>query len=74
VDELRKPATDNLDELRRSIVDYLEEHRKRPADILVDDDYYEDEIEDIRPRWQTRGRPLRDRDFLDKRYRDRPFR
>ena len=44
-----------------------------------DDDYYEDEIEEVRPRWQMRGRPYRerDRDYYDKRYnrdRDRPYR
>ncbi|XP_011503490.1 PREDICTED: uncharacterized protein LOC105366670 [Ceratosolen solmsi marchali] len=74
-DESRKKlAIDDLEQpRRRPIFDSLEELRRKPADIIIDD-YYEDEIEDIRPRWQMRGRPLRDRDFLDKRYRDRHFR
>lgn len=63
---------------RRPFVDTSEEllqPRRRPVvvDVLDDMDYYEDEVEEVRPRWQMRGRPLRERDF-DKRYRERPFR
>ncbi|XP_032683593.1 uncharacterized protein DDB_G0284459 [Odontomachus brunneus] len=60
-----------------------EESRRRPADLL-EDDYYEDELEDIRPiRRPIRRRPSyrerdrdrdRDRDFYDARDRDRPLR
>lgn len=74
----RRPIViDSVEEpRRRPIVDSLEDlPRRRPVvDIIDDDDYYEDEMEDVRPRWQMRGRPLRDRDFPDKRYRERPFR
>ncbi|XP_015172430.1 PREDICTED: zinc finger CCCH domain-containing protein 13 [Polistes dominula] len=57
-----------------------EEPRRRPVDL--EDDYYDDELEDVRPmRRPIRRRPSyrerdRDRDFYDvrERERDRPFR
>ncbi|KAK2588974.1 hypothetical protein KPH14_001824 [Odynerus spinipes] len=59
----------------------VEEPRRRPVDS-IDDDYYEDELEDVRPmRRPLRRRPAyrdreRDRDLYDvrDRERDRPFR
>uniref|UniRef100_A0ABD2WYC7 Chitin-binding type-2 domain-containing protein n=1 Tax=Trichogramma kaykai TaxID=54128 RepID=A0ABD2WYC7_9HYME len=45
-----------------------------PVDIYEDDDYYVDELEEVKPRWLVRTRPLREREYLDKRYRDRPYR
>jgi len=54
-----------------------EEPRRRPID-LAEDDYYDDELEDIRPsRRPLRRRPSyrdRDRDFYETRDRDRPLR
>lgn len=54
-----------------------EEPRRRPAD-LAEDDYYDDELEDVRPiRRPLRRRPSyrdRDRDFYETRDRDRPLR
>lgn len=55
-----------------------EEPRRRPD--LVEDDYYDDEVEDVRPsRRPLRRRPSyrdrdRDRDFYETRDRDRPLR
>ncbi|XP_011301494.1 zinc finger CCCH domain-containing protein 18 [Fopius arisanus] len=57
------------------------ESRKRPSDGSLDDDYYDDDLEDIRPRRPMRPRrPYRERTFYDSprdmrdRERDRPFR
>lgn len=58
---------------------FAEEPRRRPVDV-ADDDYYEDELEDVRPvRRPLRRRPAyreRDRDFYDtiERDRGRPYR
>lgn len=56
-----------------------EEPRRRPVDL--EDDYYEDELEDVRPRRPLRRRPSyrdrdrdRERDFYETRDRDRPLR
>lgn len=56
-----------------------EEGRRRPVDPPLVDDYYDDELEDIRPRRPLRRRPAireRDRNFYEMRDRDldRPYR
>ncbi|XP_017761528.1 PREDICTED: zinc finger CCCH domain-containing protein 13 isoform X1 [Eufriesea mexicana] len=66
---------------KATAVQSTEEPRRRPVDV-ADDDYYEDELEDLRPvRRPLRRRPTyrdrdRDRDFYDvvERDRGRPFR
>ncbi|XP_012270138.1 zinc finger CCCH domain-containing protein 13 [Orussus abietinus] len=53
----------------------LDEPRRRPAEV-PEDDYYEDEVDEVRPRRPMRRRPsYRERDFYERdRDRDRPFR
>nr|XP_003702917.1 PREDICTED: zinc finger CCCH domain-containing protein 13 [Megachile rotundata]XP_012139531.1 PREDICTED: zinc finger CCCH domain-containing protein 13 [Megachile rotundata] len=64
---------------KSTAVQSTEEPRRRPLDV-AEDDYYDDELEDVRPiRRPLRRRPSyrdRDRDFYDvrDRERDRPFR
>ncbi|XP_034180141.2 uncharacterized protein LOC117604314 isoform X1 [Osmia lignaria lignaria] len=64
---------------KATAVQSTEEPRRRPADV-AEDDYYDDELEEVRPiRRPLRRRPSyrdRDRDFYDvrDRERDRPFR
>ncbi|KAJ8679385.1 hypothetical protein QAD02_015172 [Eretmocerus hayati] len=71
----RRPVPDSSEEPRRRVVpDGFDDTRRRPIVHEYDDDY-DAELEDVRPhRWQMRGRPMRDRDFPEKRYRDRPYR
>ena len=56
-----------------------DESRRRPADLPLVDEYYDDDLEDVRPRRPLRRRPQfreRDRDFYETRDRDldRPYR
>ncbi|XP_051172744.1 trichohyalin isoform X2 [Leptopilina boulardi] len=55
----------------------VEEPRRRPSDTHLMDEYYDDDLEDVRPRRPLRRRPpFRERDFYETRDRDldRPYR